>query len=320
MAKHNIKSIFGSYVTRNKEFGDELREVYKIILEYSTRQEVKRPMNICIAAEPGYGKSFLIKQIANEINKKEPLKIEYREYHVPALQSTNDLIKIFQNIQSLNIEKKVPLFFFDEVDGQVNGRNILSNFLAPMWDGKFHNSENSFSLGKSIFVFAGSKLLPPPILADDIIKASNGEKINYDFFQSSWENSIEHYITLQSGSIEKLKDFIDRIDLMICIPPTHELMLDDETGNEQIDIACLLIKKHFKSVEKVEVAAIMAIVKLLSESVSKRNAERKIFCSKVPTDSSDFNYDMLPIRIVNKYKEEFQQKKFFNKYLHICIE
>ena len=147
-------------------------------------------------------------------------------------------------------------------------------------------------------MFAGSSILPAPTI-DMVDKDMIGREktITYDQYSQIWENKIMD--SLRDGtthnSIEKCKDFIDRIDIMLCIPPICELLCGDETGREYIDIACLIIKKHFDKIIRVEQAVIMTLVKKLAETSSRRGADKCVFCSSVP-DTDTFIFSMLPKR------------------------
>ncbi len=76
--------------------------------------------------------------------------------------------------------------FFDEVDGEVEGRYLLANFLAAMWDGLFHIGKDSFALGKAIFAFAASNMLPNPKLKNN----NPNERVTYQEFVSSWKEDV----------------------------------------------------------------------------------------------------------------------------------
>src|SRR5687768_4002955 len=87
--KLEISPVFGSFVTRNGGFASELIDLRDLVQAYANRQSVKRPLNILLAAEPGSGKSFLIKQLARSIDGGA--EIEFDEFHVAAFRSIDDL-------------------------------------------------------------------------------------------------------------------------------------------------------------------------------------------------------------------------------------
>jgi hypothetical protein len=290
-----IEPVFGRYVTRNAEFRDELEDLAVGLESFARRPRVKRPFNILLSAAPGSGKSFLLKQLAQCLSSD--IEVEFDEYHVSAFRSVEDLYGAWQRVQSANLQGKLPFVFFDEVDGQVDGRYVLANFLASMWDGLFHIGKDSFALGKAIFAFAASNMLPNPT----IDPSNSSKKISYHEFVSAWKDEVQLSITSQIGDgispntrpvIPKCRDFVDRIDRMICIPPISPVMIGEDFREELLDIACLLVKKHFEEIEEIEESALMALVADLMESSSRRSAERCVFCAR--PDGNRFGFSALP--------------------------
>ncbi len=77
-----IEPVFGRYVTRNHEFREELEDLVAALENFAGRPRVKRPFNILLSAEPGSGKSFLLKQLAKRLSAVT--EVEFDEYHVSA--------------------------------------------------------------------------------------------------------------------------------------------------------------------------------------------------------------------------------------------
>ncbi len=165
-----ISPVFGEYVTHNSGFHDELRDLEALIVDYSSRTKVKRPLNILLASEPGSGKSFLLKQLANSVKQRDT-DVKFEEFHVAAFRSIEDLYKAFQGVQSANLSSSLPFVLFDEVDGTIQGSHVLANFLAPMWDGMYYAGKDSFAIGKAIFAFAASKMITSPSV-NEVMKNS----------------------------------------------------------------------------------------------------------------------------------------------------
>lgn len=300
--ERSIKPVFGTYVTRNHQFQEELQDLLLTLRNYAYRPKVKRPFNILLSSEPGSGKSFLLKQLSETLSNN--IEVQFDEYHVPAFRSLEDLYGSFQRVQSANLRGKLPIVFFDEVDTKVEGRHLLANFLAPMWDGLFHVGKDSFALGRAIFSFAASSMLPSPR-----VDSSGGRigELTYQSFVSSWKGEVQAFFENESlqkdnadnapslqrpALIPKCKDFVDRVDRMICIPPVNQVFLGAEFYEELIDIACLMVKKHFDQVDEIEGSAVIALVADLMESPSRRAAERCVF-SSCP-DGNKFGFSSLP--------------------------
>ncbi|MCJ7632426.1 AAA family ATPase [Candidatus Bathyarchaeota archaeon] len=323
--KHVIEPVLGKYVTRNPGFKKELLALATLIQEYIKRDSVKRPLNILLAAEPGSGKSFLIEQLADTTSSEK--EILFEEYHVAAFYTIDDLYGVFNRVQSHNLAGKIPVILFDEVDAKVENRYVMSTFLAPMWNGVFQRGRESFSLGKAIFVFAASNLIPAPTLEyvlgiNEMNQMIEGhQSIDYQEYASEWSDKAEKNVLLMStqpNGIEKCRDFIDRVDLLICIPPISEIFSGTDPGKEFTDLACLLVRKHFKKVNRIEQSAVMVLQKKLATTSSRRVAEKCVFCSSIH-DEATFSFTHLPLRDQEEYREDADVKKLRGKYYDINI-
>ncbi len=109
---------------------------------------------------PGSGKSFAIKEIANDINSSlgKPKKgLEPIEYNVAQFRSIEDLGEAITRAGVVNNEGKIPLVFFDEFDCEFDQKPLgwLKYFLAPMQDGTFYGVRQTIKIARAIFVFAG---------------------------------------------------------------------------------------------------------------------------------------------------------------------
>ncbi len=154
--RKTISPVFGKYITHNEGFVEYLDGVRDQINTYVNRPFVKRPLNILLAAPPGSGKSFLIKQIIEDMDSD--LKVSFEEIYISSLENVTELYSIFQRVQSVNLEGKIPVVFFDEIDSEIGATAVYAKFLAPMWDGTFYIGKEKFYLGRSVFFFAGSTL------------------------------------------------------------------------------------------------------------------------------------------------------------------
>ncbi len=91
----------------------------------------------------------------------------------------------------------------------------------------------------------------------------------------------------------KLRDFMDRIDAIIPIPPTKKELLSDNWKTEYEELASMLILKHFPTVKFVGKLALEVIAKSLIDESSVRTAEKIVFNSR-PEDEELFDLSCLP--------------------------
>lgn len=315
LVEHTIKPVFGRYVTRNRSFADELITLRSLILHYAERTVVKRPLNLLIAAEPGVGKSFLIKELASTIPDKNNIKFD--EYYTVALRSVSELTAIFHRIQSANLKNELPIILFDEVDGKIENDHVFAKFLAPMWDGVFHEGTETYPLGKAVLVFVASKLVPPPVINFVLTKRQSEQaSIGYHTFATAWRKKAIMAVRKKKDHIQKCHDFIDRIDYMVCIPPSHKKLIGKEqSAQEDIDIICMMIKKYYNDVSLMEKSVLNVLLKEMENSGSRRSAEKMIFCSTVK-DSHIFCFNNLPVHIQRIYRN----KPYVKDYKHVLFE
>ena len=127
------------------------RHVAALVVEYLKR-EAKRPLSIAVFGPPGSGKSFGVKMVAKALGELFPL-----EFNVSQWDSASHLVTAFHKAREVNVTGGVPLVFFDEFDSTLGQQPLgwLRYFLAPMNDGKFRDADSEYSLGKTVFVFAG---------------------------------------------------------------------------------------------------------------------------------------------------------------------
>jgi ATPase family associated with various cellular activities (AAA) len=264
-----------------------------------------------LAAPPGSGKSFLIKQLISSDNTQasgdnevaqeqlafpeserealqversggEKISFEDEEVYVASLESPAELFGVFQRVQSTNLEgKKIPVVFFDEIDAEIGGAPLYAKFLAPMYDGKFYIGKERYFLGRCIFFFAGSTLSLEKQSKDILKKRRTRGTLAYQTYYSAWDKELKKYVRKQPN---KLHDFMDRIDAKIPIPPICRELLGSKLQKEYQDLACMLVRKHFPNIKFIGKIALKmisdALANTLKNGESVRAVEKMIFGSE----------------------------------------
>jgi DNA polymerase III delta prime subunit len=283
-----ISPRFGNFVTRNDQYYARIGRVRHSIKTYVKKHRPKRPLNILLAAPPGAGKSFLIKEIIKALEQENIKKItngafnqaSFEEIYISALDGAEELFSMFRRVQSLNLEYKIPVVFFDEIDSVINEHPVYSKLLAPMWDGQFYIGKEKFLLGPAIFFFAGSNLSCEDV-SEKILKKN--KKISYEDYCTKWTDGFLQYVANQQK--DKLPDFIDRIDSILRIPPITETFLGKSLQKELEDVACMLIRKHFEEAENIGKIVLKQLCQRLKKPNAIREVEKIIFSSTPPTDN-----------------------------------
>lgn len=253
---------------------------------YVEKREVTRPLNILLAAPPGSGKSFLIKQLVKSAGQE---RFSFEEVYVAAFDDVSELLGVFQRAQSVFVSGKIPVVFFDEVDSKVADSPIYKRFLSPMWDGTFFIGKDKFHLGRSIFFFAGSTLSLESV--SDAILATGDLPLSYDEYTTEWQKSFDKHWA--ASDLEKITDFLDRIDILLRLPPLHPRLLGEHYNDEIADIVLLLILKHHPDVNRVGQIAFDHLCELQKKKNSLRPIEKLIFAS-LPHDDDLFDVFCFP--------------------------
>lgn len=291
-----VEPTIGSYVTRNEEFKNYINDLCDLIQVYIEKKKSDRPLNVLLAAPPGSGKSFLIKQLIKSLENVDDNSIVFEEIYIGSLDNIDEIRGIFQRIQSLNPERKLPFVFFDEIDSEIRGEYVYAKFLAPMWDGNFYVGKEKFCLGRCVFFFAGSSLSAEKV-SNEILKVPAQQKIAYSKYFDEWFEGFKTAINSDDERLKKTPDFGDRIDYVLRIPPLHKALLGEELLlMEQIDLACVLIKEHFPKVKFIDPQGLFAIVRLLATTASRRPAEKAVFGARLSKENT-FEFNCLSRRI-----------------------
>jgi len=288
-----LDPVFGTFVTFNAGFRSELQELKAAVEAYAQKRRQPRPLNVLLAAAPGTGKSFLVKQLVFAIGPRAV----FEEFYISSFRTRDDLTGVFQLAQSISLEGRLPIIFLDEVDSEVENRPLFTDLLAPMWDGRFFKGSERRTLGPAIFFFAGSDLLPAPtILA---VLGSSPTPTNYPEFAGRWQEVVKK--ELLKGKVSKLRDFIDRSDLLLCVPPVDPVLADGDAKREYWALACTIVRKYHESVRNVEKTAVWALARIMAETESRRVGESVVFMSRMPPGKT-FRFTDLPARTQNRFR------------------
>ncbi len=205
---------YGDYVTVDREEIERINSIRNLIMDYRDGKD-PRPLSIAVFGQPGSGKSFAIKQLAEELFGKEKAVLEF---NLSQFESVHDLHEALHQVRDKSLEGKMPFVFWDEFDSRFNNQPLgwLKEFLAPMQDAKFQAGGVQHPLGRAIFVFAG------------------GTCTSFDLFatEPSWESktsdeALPCKYPVNTFKDAKVPDFISRLRGYVNIKGPNPVKLDD---------------------------------------------------------------------------------------------
>ncbi len=313
----------GDWIAVDRDQQKHLLEVADLVHGYVRRDRPKRPLNIYIEASPGAGKSFLVSQICKSVERSltgKSKSLDLLHFNMTYIHSIRDLTRCFQRIRDVNVERRIPVVFFDEIDAPFANGHVYSYFLAPMFDGRFYEADSDVKIGSAVFFFAASKEIGHIINKSDL-KSSHmadklecsphdwtGEQVNpqaripnsgsnggcaiyySDWYKARQDERKERITDLRNNRNDgpaKLLDFFDRIDSFVYIPPPWIIPNGDEKDilrQARLIAACMLLS-HFPSTYCIRAKALEILALTVAYSKTMREADSIIIRSSLSSNN-----------------------------------
>jgi len=208
------------YVTCIGKKQEIITRIAKKLRIFKKRGLQSRSLSIMLRADPGSGKTFLAKSLADAFN------FHFVRYDVTQMIHRDELIELFDNIMTLQTqEDKGILVFVDEINSSLEGNPVYSSFLAPLEEGSYVRGGKLFSLRPCVWIFAGTKPKQEgkkeEKLSDFESRLTMIESIDFDSLLAAYK-----------GKKQKIR-------------------LNKEARLEQVYLGASMIRKHFDDVSYV---------------------------------------------------------------------
>lgn len=143
---------FGAFVTNDLGFVNAATDRLQSLV-WQLREPLGKPANYLLEASPGSGKSFFVREFAEQLRaalKRETVYLEKNLSAYPSIDAAFSDI-VLDVVLSLASHRDVVLFI-DEVDTEIDGRRIFQKLIAPMNGDKFFFQEKEVSFTRQNIV------------------------------------------------------------------------------------------------------------------------------------------------------------------------
>lgn len=266
MLNHLPHAKFGNLFSIDRGEIETLRTLRKLMQTYKKAcgagGAVGKPLSVGVFGPPGAGKSFGVKQIANEIFGKAA----WLEFNLSQF-ADSDLIGALHQVRDKVLEVGIPVVFWDEFDARQY--HWLQYLLAPMQDGRFQEGQLSHPIGHCVFIFAGAtshtfqQFGPPRMKANSTTEQ-----------REAWNKYV----------LAKGPDFLSRLDGYYNVLGPNPRKVTDAVGNVVDDPTdscapvrrALLLRQFFCGSQGHRLNIDAGLLRALLEVPSYRNGARSL--------------------------------------------
>jgi len=149
-AYRRSRRLLDTYVTLDSQHAEDIMRIMDTIRKYASDITRKRPLNIVMMAEPGSGKSHLVKCIANSLEMYNAAAVDF---NMASLNTIEDLTQPLDAVRNYKVIDRLPILFLDEFDSNPDRYPLL---LPLMWEGEVNVGHRNLKVGKLVIILAGS--------------------------------------------------------------------------------------------------------------------------------------------------------------------
>lgn len=223
------------YLTADREEIERINAIRKLIIAYRENSKDKKPLSIAVFGPPGSGKSFSIKQLAEELGFAEK---SIHTFNLSEFKKPEELHVAFHIVRDATIKGEIPLIFWDEFDS--DKLNWLKDFLAPMQDAEFRAGSVIHPLGKAVFVFAGGVFSTFEEFEEETKDEKKNDQDKGNDAEAADNKNLKESETKDQYKGKKSTDFISRLRGYVNVKGPNPQKGADEHGEHLIRRALLL--------------------------------------------------------------------------------
>lgn len=283
------KKLLTNYVTLDYDHAVNIIDLIEKIQNYVKDLSITKPLNFVMIANSGYGKSYFIKSLAEEMAKDNIVPITF---NMSNMEEISNFLYPLEEIRNLKISDKLPLLFIDEFDSHDDNYSLL---LPLMWDGELYISNQTLKLGKLVIILAGSKKR-----IKDIIRNINNDNKKFKLRQG--ESKLIDLLSRINGGVFNIPDLdykrgdrnrrVDKICLTISL-------LKKRFGQDLHEISWALLKFIAETKFKYGVRSIAYFIDLITNKLINKNQLTIEDLKRLPFNSvSEFRKSILVYHIV----------------------
>lgn len=242
--------ILPNYITVVSKKQEIINKIYLSLKDFKKSTDQTRSLSILLQADPGAGKTFLAKTLADQLG------FELIRYDITQMMHRDDLLDLFETVATKQAKNsKKILVFVDEINARLEGNSIYGAFLTPLEENFYIHHGKNFSIQPCAWLFAGTQKDQHGIdaadkLQDFVSRMTIFEKIDY----------------------ESLKNLVG------------EEVLDKEIQLEQVYLGASLLKSIWPDVSQVS----ESVLRVFNKINPTDNAVRKI--RKLVTSLENMQY------------------------------
>ena len=149
---NDVSPTLGNFATNDRHFYHEAMNRVRMLSD-RLKSGLSKPDNYLLIADPGSGKSFFVKQFKQELETTLSQPMEFLERNMSAYNNIEQAFSdIVMDVMIVSMTRRSTLLFIDEVDTELDEKNMFQRLIAPMNGDPFFFAQKQASFAKQNLV------------------------------------------------------------------------------------------------------------------------------------------------------------------------